>query len=157
MFLAIRFRSAPNRFPYRPYQYAHPVGLWNSAGALIASVTIPQGTPSTVNANFAYVNLTSPILLNANETYIIGALNPVGSDYNPRQGDITFAPEITFLSWMVADATELMRPDIETDFPIAAANLDVSVIPEPAGMALLGMIFLAGFTIFQKRLKRLPG
>lgn len=57
---------------------AHEVGLWDSNGVLLASVTVPAGTAATLQSGFRYVPLTAPIFLVPTAAYDIGAF--FGSD-----------------------------------------------------------------------------
>jgi hypothetical protein len=59
---------------------AHQVGIWNPAGALIAStnVTIPSGTGATLDGNYRTVSIT-PTLLPVGNGYIVGGYNGSGS------------------------------------------------------------------------------
>lgn len=51
----------------------HIVGLWDTSGDLLASLTIPAGTSSTLDGQFRYESLASPVFLTANSDFIIGA------------------------------------------------------------------------------------
>lgn len=52
---------------------SYPVGLFDSAGALLASATIPSGTGAPLINQFRYVAIT-PVTLQAGMTYEVGAL-----------------------------------------------------------------------------------
>ena len=49
------------------------VGLWDSNGVLLASVTVPAGTAAPLIDRFRYQDLPTPITLAAGHTYILGA------------------------------------------------------------------------------------
>ncbi|HEU5123948.1 MAG TPA: LamG-like jellyroll fold domain-containing protein [Verrucomicrobiae bacterium] len=54
---------------------SHRVGIWpaNGGATPIASVTVPAGTGALFTNGYRWVALSTPILLNANTTYILGA------------------------------------------------------------------------------------
>ena len=58
----------------------HQVGLWNSSGTLLASVTVQSGTGSELIGNWRYETLPTPVTLTAGSTYIIGAQVTSGGD-----------------------------------------------------------------------------
>ena len=68
---------------------AHPVGIWDPVGSLLVSVTVPAGTSGTLEASFRYVSLSSPVTLNANQTYILGVGYDTGQEvivaYDPLE------------------------------------------------------------------------
>jgi len=49
------------------------VGLWDSNGLLLTSVTVPAGTAAPVIDRFRYQDVPTPITLAAGQTYILGA------------------------------------------------------------------------------------
>ena len=49
------------------------VGLWNNNGDLLASKSLPAGTSATLSNYFRWIDLDSPITLDAHTTYRIGA------------------------------------------------------------------------------------
>src|SRR4051812_40535085 len=51
----------------------HQVGLWTNSGTLLAMVEVPSGTGGTLQGEFRYANLSSPVTLTAHETYVLGA------------------------------------------------------------------------------------
>jgi YVTN family beta-propeller protein len=58
----------------------HQVGLWNSSGTLLASVTVQSGTGSLLIGNWRYETLPTPVKLTAGSTYIVGAQVTNGGD-----------------------------------------------------------------------------
>jgi hypothetical protein len=53
---------------------SHQVGIWNSNGTdLLASVTVPAGTAGELIGQFRYADLTTPLVLTAGQTYLLGA------------------------------------------------------------------------------------
>ncbi|MDX1684026.1 MAG: DUF4082 domain-containing protein, partial [Saprospiraceae bacterium] len=54
----------------------HPVGLYDGATqALLASTTVPAGTGATLISGFRYVDLASPVVLTAGNTYVVAAVH----------------------------------------------------------------------------------
>ena len=56
-----------------------PVGLWDSAGNLLASVTLLQGTEARLVGDFRYEDVDSTVWLESGETYTVGALYQVNN------------------------------------------------------------------------------
>lgn len=60
----------------------HQVALWTTGGALLANISIPQGTVATLDNGFRMVPLVSPVLLSAGNYVIDGINGPVvGGDF----------------------------------------------------------------------------
>jgi hypothetical protein len=53
---------------------AHEVGIWDSAGSLLTSVTVPAGTVAPLDGQYRMVTIT-PLLLAVGGGYIIGGQN----------------------------------------------------------------------------------
>src|SRR6266568_5849484 len=49
------------------------VGLWDSNGVLLTSVTVPAGTAAPLIDRFRYQDVPTPISLAAGHTYVLGA------------------------------------------------------------------------------------
>jgi len=81
-------------------QNSHDVGIWDSSGALLGWATVPSGTSAVLDGPFRFVPI-SPIALDADQTYIIGATIKGQFDDNYlRKADATnleFDPSITFV------------------------------------------------------------
>ncbi|MFO1440531.1 MAG: IPT/TIG domain-containing protein [Verrucomicrobiaceae bacterium] len=60
---------------------SHDVGIWNAAGTLLASVTVPSGTTAPLDSSgkFRFVLLPAPIVLPAGTGYRVGAVTLVGT------------------------------------------------------------------------------
>jgi len=52
---------------------ATQAGVWNAAGTLLGSVTVLDGTKSPIADGFRYVKLSSPVTLQAGQSYTIGS------------------------------------------------------------------------------------
>lgn len=69
---------------------AHQVGLWNSMGTLLGSVTIPSGTSAPLIGEFRYESLATPITLASGSTYILGAYVQNGDGDIWQDGGVSF-------------------------------------------------------------------
>jgi hypothetical protein len=83
--------------PADPLGQTHRVGLWNSTGTLLGSVTIQTNSPLT--GDFRYEAIT-PVALTSGSTYFLGSevSDPFSDFYTTGAGSIITAPEITFLN-----------------------------------------------------------
>ncbi|MGH8094837.1 MAG: VPDSG-CTERM sorting domain-containing protein [Chthoniobacterales bacterium] len=76
---------------------AHNVGIWDSGGSLLASLTVPSGTTGSLVSGFRFAALSSALNLAANQTYIIGAEVTANSSDLFWNGTVaTFDPAITY-------------------------------------------------------------
>lgn len=78
---------------------SHNVGLWNSAGALLASATVPAGTVGTLENTFRYVPIGSDVTLLAGQPYRVAALYPLSGDpwndpYDPPGAGVPPFPKL---------------------------------------------------------------
>jgi hypothetical protein len=126
--------------PGDPLSQVHDVGLWTSAGVLLASTTVQTNSPLTDSFRFEPV---SPVQLFAGNLYVIGAeFYPPNLDtYRQFIPTVTTAPQINF----VGDT--LSGPNTGFSFPGAftnnkgriGPNFQFTPIPEPATLTLLGV------------------
>jgi hypothetical protein len=132
---------------------AHPVGIYNTAGVLLATVTVPSGTAASLDSGFRWASLTTPLTLNAGTTYILGAWYSTNADtfgntatinsnftlvkdrYFDGGGGLTFPN----LSWNNSSALGWYGPNMAT--------------PIPAAVWLLGS-GLVGLVAFRHRLRK---
>ncbi len=56
-----------------------PIGLWDSAGTLLATITMPSGFPGDLDGDFRYLPLDPPLMVVPGETYTLGALYTVNA------------------------------------------------------------------------------
>lgn len=122
----------------------HPVGLWNTAGDLLAQVTVQAGAESPLKGQFRYEDLFAPVTLDAHASYVLAA------SFSPNDDDRT-------LSWTrdvelgagiasVGDplyvlSPGLVFPDTAMDrlsFGFLGPNMQYQVVPEPGTFALMG-------------------
>lgn len=134
---------------------AHTVGIWDSTGALVTSATIASGTTAELDANYRYVNLSTPVLLLAGQTYTIGATVFNGGDaWTDAQG----APaDFTLSSFATASADVYNSSTVVTPFVMPATdgagtnlrwapgNMRFTAVPEPSAALLGGLGVLALF------------
>ena len=59
----------------------------------LASVTVPKGTSSTKLGDFRYVELGSPLMLNAGTLYVVGAYYPIDPSTPPAPDDNLDLPQ----------------------------------------------------------------
>jgi hypothetical protein len=135
--------------------FAHTVGIWNSAGTLLGSAMIPDGTAATLDsAGFRYVSVT-PFTLDAGNSYIVGGQDFFGSsdglEFNVSSQ--TTAPQISYVNARYTNfGAGFARPTnisgastgfYGPSFELTPAGAPSSV-PEPGATALLGCLSLSG-------------
>lgn len=124
---------------------AHEVGIWDSAGVLLASAIVPAGTTGTLDGVYRKV-LISTLNLGVGTGYIVGGLNSSNS------GDrlATNVTQVVDSSIRYIDATFsgvngiFERP---TNFSTATTGFygpmffieDTASVPAPATLALFGL------------------
>jgi hypothetical protein len=125
------------------------VGLWDSSGALLASVYVQPSDPPTLGFNYQQV---PSVLLNAGQSYTIAAF------FVPDYGMVDqfaigtvgaiVAPQLSYDAPVFAFATSgsLSGPPIGNGWPTPltgdgffAASFEFTPIPEPSTVTLLGL------------------
>lgn len=137
---------------------SHAIGIWNSAGTLLTSSTVPAGTAGTLVNQFRYVSI-APIVLDGGGLFRIGALYATGVDPVIFPGEATdFAtdPAVNFLAATFASGNALSDPaDTAASLPgYFGPNFLFSTaasVPEPATLGLLGLGLLGLGFIRRKR------
>jgi hypothetical protein len=120
----------------------HEVGIWDSAGTLLASAVIPAGTIAGLDGQYRMVAIT-PIVLGAGAGYIVGGVNSESSiDRLASDVDQVVDPRIAFVAATYSDFTTALErpanvssPDAGFYGPMFAVG-DASV-PEPGSLLLL--------------------
>jgi len=107
------------------------VGLWDSNGLLLASVTVPAGTAASLMDRFRYQDLSTPITLAAGQTYILGA-------YFNRQSDdhYTVNNGTSYLASLGAGRSALGQtfPDTVNTTRVFGPNLLANFIGPASGL-----------------------
>ncbi len=122
---------------------AHDVGVWNSDGTVLEGyVSIPSGVAATLVNGYRYVNLTTPIDLAANTTYVIGASYQSNDDYDWFAGFGDYANDhtaggITIGFGRFDASTSLIYPTGTTSLVYTGPNALFTPLPEPSAILLL--------------------
>ena len=126
----------------------HTVGLWNSAGKLLASAFIPkgEGSPLDHSGKFRFVLLETPVLLDTGEGYRVGAtfggLGPAGDAQFFNQSPITMAGDMFYVQGAyVNQTTGLNYPSEVLASGLGGGSFVIGSVPE-AGVAVLGSLGL---------------
>jgi hypothetical protein len=134
----------------------HDVGLWNSAGVLLASTTVGAGSGAALDESYRF-SAIAPLDLLAGQTYYVGATK-VASDSDPWLFDplkVAAAPEITYESPRFQFYTgKLVFPDLVGSATTGyfGGNLQFAsrAVAEPSVLALVGF-GLTGLALFRRR------
>lgn len=130
------------------------VGIWNTAGALLASVIVPAGAPNDGIWRFAAI---TPLTLTAGNRYFIGGQDTdADSDsYVTSVSNLVLAPQLTFIGSAVSPAGSGFA------FPSSINNTTTggrfgpsfqfnAAVPEPASWALM----IVGFGLVGVSMRR---
>jgi hypothetical protein len=129
---------------------SHDIGLWSeSGGAPLASATIPAGTGATLEAEFRWVDLTTPLLLSANTSYFLAATFAMNDFVDIARGDAVIDPLFSVVNaGYYADGSGLIFP--ANHFPgvqgFFGPNLAGNAVPDRNSSILLmglSVLFLA--------------
>ena len=125
---------------------SHEMGIWNTSGELLASVTVPQGTAGALDSNFRYVDVLGGLMLDADTVYVIAA-----KYYNVDNSDAFFMGSATRsagIDWDVSrdrfsiESDTFLFPDSTSDgSAYIGPNFEYAivpvVVPEPDTLFLL--------------------
>ncbi len=128
---------------------AHDVGIWNSAGTLLASTTIANGTAHGLDVNNLFrIKAITPVFLAQGNDYAVGAVFLQGSQDLQAINlvGLSTPPEITygqtrFINNGVATLTFPTFTISQNGLP--GGSFQFTTVPEPATMAALGLGVLA--------------
>lgn len=126
---------------------SHDIGLWNSSGDLLASVTIPAGNATTLIDGFRYVDIAD-VLLGVDAGYIIGATN---IDIDRMIADVDSVSTLPTITWVSSrfgnTGGVLARPELTVNrdayFGPNFLISRVGTVPVPAPLALIGFALAA--------------
>lgn len=124
---------------------SHDVGLWNSAGTLLASVTVPAGTAAPLDSSglFRYVALSSSVTLPVATGYVVGGVTAAFSadEVFVHQTGMTMAPGVSYsISAFSTGGSLLLTFPSSVDFASGGiSGGSFGVVPEPSTLALLGI------------------
>jgi hypothetical protein len=132
---------------------AHPVGIWNSIGSLLAQATVPSGDTATLVSEFRFVPIV-PVVLGPGAYSIGGYANSTSPD--EFRFEVSSLTTIAGLSFGPANlytkADSLTRPTTKADAfsqdGYFGPNFEVSSptsVPEPDGIgaSLIGLLAIA--------------
>jgi hypothetical protein len=131
---------------------AQEVGIYNVGGVLLGSATIPAGVVTTLHDDTRWVTLNTPVLLEANTSYMLAFTTKTGQDYykqgskdDPGYATIGSPFILSYGIWFNA-GTALAYPAGIYSFTESAiaGNFEGVLIPEPrsAAMILLAACFV---------------
>lgn len=138
---------------------AHAVGLWDSVGSLLASVSVAAGTADLLDSGYRWVDLSSSIRLSAGQAYTVAAYyNSINSDLVADLVDAVTVDSRVDVQGSVqrpggslAFATESVHPFNPGDFSYGGGNVRLNNdVPEPATIALAAIGLLSA-TLARKR------
>lgn len=142
----------------------HIVGLWDTDGDLLTSLIIPAGTSATLDGQFRYESLTSPVLLSADSDFIIGA-SYVSGDADRFLVARTFENANPILNSAVAPGGERFGANPSTvTFPSYSGgapnlgdfgpNMVFDVVPEPS-VFCLSAVCVVCWTVLSRKTKQM--
>jgi hypothetical protein len=138
----------------------HLVGIWNSDGVLLGSVTVQSGTASTViglptgGGSFRYEQV-GPILLTAGASYTIGALFNSDDIFEFNADSVTTGGAIAYGQERYSDEGDgfVMPTDNYGRAGLFGPNFQYVLISEPAAAGLFGL-GVAGLMLAARRRQR---
>jgi len=134
-----------------------PIGLWDSNGTLMASVTVATGSVGTRDEDFRYLPLNDPILLFPGETYTVGVgYTATAGEVVMQAQNLTTTNEFNYLTNVISNqGTGFIQPTNTLgsgfDSGFFGPNLRFATIPEASTitLALLASLILTGCVRWQ--------
>jgi len=136
---------------------AHPIGIFQADGTLLASATVPSGVAAPFESDYRWVDLPQGLILKANTPYILSA-------YYPFTGDTGFGADwigtiaasidrhFTLLGGGLGESDGLAPPYLESFSQEWGPNLGATEVPEPS-QAILIIVGAAAHAGWSKRRK----
>lgn len=120
---------------------AHPVGLWDSEGALLASVVIGPGSEDPLIDDFRYIEI-APVALTTGENYVVGYFTEtfMTSDFfHLFLSDVEFDTAITHVQARAAgpNIDDMVFPDGTIDPTTTRVGAGFLFVPEPASIGVM--------------------
>jgi Domain of unknown function (DUF4082) len=141
-------------------QTSHDVGIFDTSGTLLTSVTVPSGTAGELGNKFRYASIPS-FTLNSGQSYVIGGqttgldgynyanMNSIlGFSVDPRISIDSGASRYNYGSSLTYPANGIGY-DLYPMVNLSTATLPFTTVPEP--FTILGTIFGAGSGVALKR------
>jgi hypothetical protein len=124
---------------------AHPVGLWDAEGGLLASVVIGPGAEDPLTDDFRYIEI-SPTALSAGENYVVGYFTEtfMPSDFfHLFLSDVEFDAAITHVQARAAGPgiDEMVFPETTFDPTTTRVGAGFLFVPEPASIGVMILAF----------------
>jgi hypothetical protein len=114
---------------------SHAVGIWNAAGLLLGSASVPSGTAAPLDANHLFRIVEVPqIFLAQGDGYVVGAQFAVGSaDVQARDwSTLDAAPGITYVgARFINDVVPLSFPTFSLGSGLPGGSFQVQTVPCP--------------------------
>ena len=136
---------------------SHAVGLWDSAGTLLASATVPAGTAAPLDSGgFRYVTLATPLLLAPGTNYAVGSVFLAfrGDSHAIDLTGLSTAPGVAYGQTRFGQSgasTALVFPT-STDSRSGTPGGSFEVVPEPSTYILLALgVMVAAGSLVQRR------
>ncbi|WP_422017495.1 PEP-CTERM sorting domain-containing protein [Roseateles sp.] len=128
-------------------QPAVQIGVWSSAGTLLASTTVTDASTRVASANSAGDWLFESIatLTLASGSYRIGALFNQTTPIAQTSSPYTTISDVTVTGGVAANGTGFRDPTSSFTIPIFGPTMhlaDAAPLPEPASFALVGVALL---------------
>lgn len=145
---------------------SHEVGLWNSSGTLLDSVTVPAGTAGTLVESqntvdgWRFSTLSSPVELAAGD-YVLGAFYQESSpdryvDLLNQPSEIVTAPGFSYgQTRNKIPSSGLEFPDYAESPPYYYLGPNLMPVPEPTTVAaLVALGVMGGFGLWRLRRRK---